>query len=67
MYSRNESNGEFEEENVLYLEGDFETENLDPPFVSFKDRFGNYETYLQQETCMAILIDGKSQGSKYLQ
>ncbi|MCE7040139.1 hypothetical protein [Dyadobacter sp. CY312] len=61
MYSRNESNnGEFEEENILYLEGDFETENLDldAPFVSFKDRFGNYETYLQQETCMTILIEG---------
>jgi hypothetical protein len=61
MYSRNESNdGEFEEENILYLEGDFEAENLDldAPFVSFKERFGDYETYLQQETCMAILIEG---------
>lgn len=53
-------NEEFDEGLVLLIEGDYEVGNLDlgAPLIPFRERFNNYEAYLNQEMCIIILIEG---------
>ncbi|MGJ1432078.1 hypothetical protein ACR79M_09515 [Sphingobacterium spiritivorum] len=61
MYDRNEkNNGEFDEYWVLFLEGDYEVENLDldDPLVSLNFSVESGESSPEEVICSAILVDG---------